>query len=292
MAGHGPSRPPRGRGGPPAAPAAPAIGPAGAQGPGRAPSSGMAAPMPGWRPGAPRVWSARWTMPPGTSCPGRFVRRGCRKLPPSPPDGGRHLRDPGGPVWTGMGSSSAMTPPGPWPRSSEGRRSPQSGGRWRRWGSRPSSPEPQAKGRIERLWGTLQDRLVADSAWRASPRSPRPMPSSPGSPGASPPASGGRGSPRAAWRPVPRAWTRAHLQLLHGGHGAQRQHGADTGPGPPDPARAGAGLRQGLVEVRQLLDGSWRIDHHDRLLATQAALAGPLVRSLRRRHDDGPAAAG
>ena len=31
---------------------------------------------------------------------------------------------------------------------------------------------PQAKGRVERLWGTLQDRLVSELAWRA-PRRPR-----------------------------------------------------------------------------------------------------------------------
>ena len=107
---------------------------------------------------------------------------------------------------------------------------------------------PQAKGRIERLWGTLQDRLVAElrlagittlaaaNAFlpgftvRFNARFGRPA-----------------ADPVAAWRPVPRGLDlERHLQLLHGGHGAQRQHRADAGPGPPDPAGArGPGLRQG-----------------------------------------------
>ncbi len=55
---------------------------------------------------------------------------------------------------------------------------------------------------------------------------------------------------------------------------------------PPGPG--GRGYAKARVEVRQLPDGSWRIYHQERLLATLPASAGPPPRSLRRKHYNGP----
>ena len=254
--------------------------------------------MPGWRPGGPgAVWSARWTMPPGTSCPGRSSSP--PRMPEATSESSGRWSAPAGSrwpsIWTGMGSSSAMTPPGPWPRSSGGLRRPRkSGGRWRRWGSRPIlRPEPASQG--------------ADRAPLGHPPGPARRRAPPGGDHHAgrgqclPPrvhralqrplrAAGGRPRGRLAARP-PGPGSRAHLQLLHGGHGARNLDNTVRTQGlvlqiPPGPG--GRGYAKARVEVRQLLDGTWRIYHHDRLLATQAALAGPPVRSLRRRHYDGP----
>ena len=45
----------------------------------------------------------------------------------------------------------------------------------------------------------------------------------------------------------------------------------------------GRGYAKARVEVRQLLDGAWRVYYHDQLIATQAAVTGPPRQSLRRR---------
>ena len=49
---------------------------------------------------------------------------------------------------------------------------------------------------------------------------------------------------------------------------------------PPGPG--GRGYAKAHVEVRQLLEGPWRVYYHDQLIAT-AAGTGPPQRSLRRR---------
>ncbi|HUL68726.1 MAG TPA: ISNCY family transposase [Gemmatimonadales bacterium] len=150
---------------------------------------------------------------------------------------------------------------------------------------------PQAKGRIERLWGTLQDRLVAELrlagittvaaataflpafTTRFNARFGRP-------PADSVPA----------WRPVPRGLDLERLCGLYTEATVLNDNTVRT-QGlvlqiPPGPG--GRGYAKARVEVRQLLDGSWRIYHHDRLLATQMVLAGPPTNSLRRRHYDAP----
>lgn len=145
---------------------------------------------------------------------------------------------------------------------------------------------PQAKGRIERLWGTLQDRLVSElrlagirtleaaNAWLPgfttafNARFAHPA-----------------AEPTPAWRPVP-----AHLDLdricsfyteatvLN--DNTIRVHGAllQIPPGP-----GGRGYAKARVEVRQLLDGTWRIYYHDCLIATHAPATGRPTTSFRRR---------
>ena len=150
---------------------------------------------------------------------------------------------------------------------------------------------PQAKGRIERLWGTLQDRLVAElrlagictvaaaNAFlpgftvRFNARFGRPA------------AAGG-----SAWRPVPRGLDLERICSLYTEATVLNDNTVRTQgtvlqllPGP-----GGRGYAKARVEVRHLLDGSWRIYHGDRLLATQVALAGPPAHRLRRRHYAGP----
>ena len=150
---------------------------------------------------------------------------------------------------------------------------------------------PQAKGRIERCWGTLQDRLVAElrlagittvaaaTAFlsrftvRFNARFGRPAADS-----------------VPAWRPVPRGLDLDRICSLYTEATVLNDNTVRT-QGlvlqiPPGPG--GRGYAKTRVEVRQLLDGSWRIYHGDRLLATQAALSGPPPHSLRRRHYHGP----
>jgi transposase len=150
---------------------------------------------------------------------------------------------------------------------------------------------PQAKGRIERLWGTLQDRLVAelqlagiDTLAAANAFLP----------GFTARFNARFGRPAAdtapAWRSVPRGLDLDRLCSLYTEATVLNDNTIRT-QGlvlqiPPGPG--GRGYAKAHVEVRHLLDGSWRIYHHDRLLTTLGAPAGPPGRSLRRRHYDGP----
>jgi hypothetical protein len=138
---------------------------------------------------------------------------------------------------------------------------------------------PQAKGRIERLWNTLQDRLVAElrlvgittlaegnvflattflPAFSAQFAVPAAIAT-------------------AAYRPVPRGWDLDRLCAFH----YARQVAADNtvrveemclqllpGPGRRSYAKASA-------EVIQCLDGSWRVYIRDRLVATLPAPPDP-----------------
>jgi hypothetical protein len=146
---------------------------------------------------------------------------------------------------------------------------------------------PQAKGRIERLWETLQDRLVSElrlhaigdydaanaflPAFLADFR--RRFACAPA-------------SPVAAWRPAPRA-----LDRLLGCRYARTvardntvQLGARCIPIPPGPgARSYARCR---VEVRELLDGRALVFYQHALLATQPAPPGPFVLKPRQRPGD------
>jgi len=145
---------------------------------------------------------------------------------------------------------------------------------------------PQAKGRIERLWGTLQDRLVAElrlagiTSLAAANAFLRPFTAQFNARFARPPAEA-----VPAWRPLPRGLDLARICSLYTeaivlNDNTVRTQGLilQIPPGP-----GGRGYAKARVEVRQLLDGSWRIYHHERLLATLAAVAGPPQQSLRRR---------
>jgi transposase len=137
---------------------------------------------------------------------------------------------------------------------------------------------PQAKGRIERLWGTLQDRLVSELRLRALhtleqanaflpeflPAFIRRF--------ARPPA-----SPTTAWRSAPRDLDRC-LSCRYSRVVARDNtvrlgaRGLQIPPGPR--RRSYAGCR---VELRELLDGRLVVLYQDRLLATQPAPAPDFV---------------
>jgi hypothetical protein len=145
---------------------------------------------------------------------------------------------------------------------------------------------PQAKGRVERLWGTLQDRLVSElrlagattaaeanavlTRYRAAHNARFAIAPADTAP---------------AWRPV-----RATLDLTRVcsfryeatvlKDNTVRLSGLvfDIPPGPR--RRSYADTR---VEVRQLLDGSWRIYEGDRVIATAGATPHRELRARRRR---------
>jgi hypothetical protein len=150
---------------------------------------------------------------------------------------------------------------------------------------------PQAKGRIERLWNTLQDRLVAElrlagittlaagNVFLATIFLPAFSAQF-----AVPPAMAA-----AAYRPVPRGWDLDRLCAFH----YARQVAADNtvrveevrlqllpGPGRRSYAKANA-------DVVQCLDGSWRVYVRDRLVATLPAPPDPGQLRARKRGPGG-----
>lgn len=145
---------------------------------------------------------------------------------------------------------------------------------------------PQAKGRIERLWGTLQDRLVAELRLAG-------IATLPAANAFLPPFTTQFNARFArapldlvpAWRPLPRGLDLARICSLYTeatvlNDNTIRTQGV-TLQIPPGPG--GRGYAKARVEVRQLLDGTWRVYYHDRLIASPAATASPPTRSLRRR---------
>jgi hypothetical protein len=147
---------------------------------------------------------------------------------------------------------------------------------------------PQAKGRIERLWGTFQDRLVAELrlAGITTPPAGDAFLATTFLPAfnaqfAVPPAVAA-----SAYRSVPR---RVDLDWVCAFHYARRVAADNTvrvedvtlqlapGPGRRSYARA-------LADVVQCLDGSWRVYVADRLVATTPAPPDPGQLRARRRH--------
>ncbi len=145
---------------------------------------------------------------------------------------------------------------------------------------------PQAKGRIERLWGTLQDRLVAElrlagigtiaGATALLPHFTAGFNARVAVPAA---------DTQPAWRPVPRGLDRDRVCSLYTeatvlNDNTVRVQGIvlQIPPGP-----GGRGYAKARVEVRQFLDGGWRVYHQDRLLLTAPASARP-AGTWRRKH--------
>lgn len=145
---------------------------------------------------------------------------------------------------------------------------------------------PQAKGRVERLWGTLQDRLVSElrlarartigeaeqvlAQYRLDHNRRFTVAATERTP---------------AWRPLRRGLDLARLcsfryEATVGKDNTVRLagHVLDIPPGPR--RRSYADER---VEVRQLLDGSWRVYLADTLIATGAATGPAELRALKRR---------
>jgi len=146
---------------------------------------------------------------------------------------------------------------------------------------------PQAKGRIERLWDTLQDRLVAElrlaeittlaagDAFLATIFLP-----AFNAQFAVPPALA-----TSAYRPVPRGWDLSRICAFHYARAVAADNTVRVdevrlqllpGPGRRSYAKAAA-------DVVQCLDGSWRVYIRDRLVATTPAPADPGQLRARKR---------
>jgi transposase len=147
---------------------------------------------------------------------------------------------------------------------------------------------PQAKGRVERLWGTLQDRLVSElrlagtttveEAFR--PDYNRRFAISPAD--ATP-----------AWRAVRRGTDLARIcsfqyeaTVLPDNTVRLAGMVIDIPPGPRKRSYAGA-----RIALHQFLDGSWRVYLGADLLATQAATTSAELRTLKQRRRRPPSAA-
>lgn len=144
---------------------------------------------------------------------------------------------------------------------------------------------PQAKGRVERLFNTLQDRLVQElrlAAIAATPFLNGPFKTDFNARFAKP----ARES-QGAWRPLPKGLDVDRIcsfayQATVGNDNAVRLGGMILDI-PSGPRRRG--YAKARVEVRQLLDGRWRVYHKDALLVeiTPPVMPTPL-RTLRRKH--------
>jgi hypothetical protein len=146
---------------------------------------------------------------------------------------------------------------------------------------------PEARGRIERLWGTLQDRLVAELRLAGICTLPE---------GNAflrekflPPFNAQFGVPPAlttsGYRPVPRGLDLDRVCAFH----YDRVVAADntvTVFGTAlqlQPGRHRRGYAKAPADVVQCLDGSWRVYVHDRLVATTPAPADPGQLRARKR---------
>lgn len=152
---------------------------------------------------------------------------------------------------------------------------------------------PQAKGRVERLWGTFQDRLVSELRLAgirdregATAFLNGPFKADFDGRFAKPPK-----ETQAAWRPFPRTLDVDRVCSFRYDAVVANDNAVRLGGGiildiPPGPNRMG--YAKARVEVRQLLDGHWRIYHQDRiLLETETPVQDRPLRTLR-RHLRGP----
>ena len=148
---------------------------------------------------------------------------------------------------------------------------------------------PQAKGRVERLFNTLQDRLVQELrlAGISSPEHATPFLNGSFKTDFNARFAKPARETQAAWRPLPKGVDVERIcsfgyQATVGNDNAVRLGGMIFDI-PAGPRRRG--YAKARVEVRQLLDGRWRIYHQDELLVqtTPPAVQAPL-RTLRRKH--------
>ena len=137
---------------------------------------------------------------------------------------------------------------------------------------------PQAKGRVERLWGTLQDRLTSElrlvkarTAEEANAVLSKHLPEHNRRFAVAPQDA------QPAWRPV-RGLDLERIcsfryEATVSNDNAVRLAGAPVIDIPP--SRRRKSFAKARVEVRQLLDGSWRVYLGDELIAIAAATAAP-----------------
>ncbi len=153
---------------------------------------------------------------------------------------------------------------------------------------------PQAKGRVERLWGTLQDRLVselrllgASTAVQANAVLHSFTPAHNGRFALSP------SDPVPAWRRVRGEMDLERVCSFHYEATVLKDNTVRLGGNividiPPGPRkRSYAGVR---VEVRQLLDTSWRVYSSEQLIATAAPSGTGELRALKGRRRRLPSA--
>lgn len=151
---------------------------------------------------------------------------------------------------------------------------------------------PQAKGRVERLWGTFQDRLVSEmrlagiqTREEATAFLNGPFKADFNRRFAKPPK-----ETQAAWRPFPRNLDVDRVCSFRYDAVVGNDNAVRLGSGilldiPPGPNRMG--YAKARVEVRQLLDGRWRIYSKDQLLLeTEKPLEDRPLRTLRRNLRD------
>jgi len=144
----------------------------------------------------------------------------------------------------------------------------------------------QAKGRVERLWGTLQDRLVSELRLaRARTAAEANAVLEWFRPDYNQRFAVGPANPAPAWRRVRRGTDLARVCSFHYeatvlNDNTVRLAGLviDVPPGPRQRSYAGA-----RVELRQLLDGSWRVYRGEALIAMAAATNTGELRTVRRR---------
>ena len=148
---------------------------------------------------------------------------------------------------------------------------------------------PQAKGRVERLFNTLQDRLVQELrlAGIANPQQATSFVNGPFKADFNARFAKPARQSQAAWRPLPKGLDVDRIcsfryEATVGNDNAVRLGGIilDIPPGPHH-----RGYTKAHVEVRQLLDGRWRVYCKDQLLVetTPPAVQAP-VRTLKRKH--------
>jgi hypothetical protein len=127
---------------------------------------------------------------------------------------------------------------------------------------------PQAKGRVERLWGTLQDRLVSELRLASASTAAEAH------------------AVLERFRPVRRSLDLDRVcafryQATVANDNAVRLAGGTVIDIPPGPGRRS--YAKAKVEVRQLLDGSWRVYKGDTLIATAASTTVGELRAQKQR---------
>ena len=148
---------------------------------------------------------------------------------------------------------------------------------------------PQAKGRVERLFNTLQDRLVQELrlAGISTPPGATTFLNGPFKADFNARFAKPARESQGAWRPLPKGLDVERIcsfgyQATVGNDNAVRLGGMILDI-PAGPRRRG--YAKARVEVRQLLDGRWRVYHKDELLVetTPPVMQAPL-RTFRRKH--------
>src|SRR5208337_2231309 len=144
---------------------------------------------------------------------------------------------------------------------------------------------PQAKGRVERLWGTLQDRLVSELRLAGA----RSVAQANAVLEQFREDFNGRFAVAArvahpAWRTLKRGVESARVCSFYYAATVLNDNTVRIGGQvidiPPGPRQRG--YAHARVEVRQLLDGSWRVYYQDRMIATAPSSALGQLRALKR----------